>query len=80
MGRNKFIIEKACKNTHFIWEERLRLKYYHNGTNGYQKITNPTLLGKLLCKHEQTIRRDLKRGMVQHIESNLSSTMRYNAV
>ncbi|MDC7125861.1 MAG: IS30 family transposase, partial [Spirochaetales bacterium] len=79
MGRNKLIIEKACKNTHFTWYERLRLQYYHNGTNGYPKTTSPLLLGKLFNKHEQTICRELKRGMVEHVDTNLRSTMCYNA-
>jgi transposase, IS30 family len=79
MGRKKLIIDTTCKHTHFTWEERLLLQYHHNGTNRYKKITSPTLLGRLLSKHEQTIRRELKRGMVEHLDSNLCLIMRYNA-
>lgn len=66
MGRKKLSIESVCKHTHFTWGERLTLQYHHTGTNRYQKITSPTLLGQVLGKHERTIRRELKRGMVLH--------------
>jgi len=66
MGRRKLSIEPVCKHTHFTWGERLTLQYHATGTNKYQKITSPTLLGRLLGKHERTIRRELKRGMVLH--------------
>lgn len=66
MGRKKLTIESVCKHTHFTWGERLTLQYYYSGTNRYQKITSPTLLGRLFGKNERTIRRELKRGMVLH--------------
>ena len=66
MGRKKLTIESVCKHTHFTWGERLALQYHHRGANKYQKITSPTLLGRLLGKNERTIRRELKRGMVLH--------------
>jgi IS30 family transposase len=66
MGRKKLSIEPVCKHTHFAWGERLTLQYYYTGTNKYQKIKSPTLLGRLLGKHERTIRRELQRGMVLH--------------
>ena len=66
MGRRKLSIEPVCKHIHFTWGERLTLQYYATGTNKYQKITSPSLLGRLLGKHERTIRRELKRGMVLH--------------
>lgn len=79
MGRKKLIIETTCKHTHFTWEERLLLQYHYNGTNRYAKITSPTLLGKLFSKHEQTIRRELKRGTVEHLDSQLRIVKCYNA-
>ena len=79
MGRSKLNIETRCKHTHFTWEERLLLQYHHTGTNRYEKITSPTLLGTLLSKSERTIRRELKRGMVEHIASDLSKITVYNA-
>lgn len=66
MGRHKLSLEPACKHTHFTWGERLRLQYQSTGTNKYQKISSPTLLGRLLGKSERTIRRELKRGKVMH--------------
>lgn len=66
MGRKKLSIEPVCKHTHFTWGERLTLQYYHTGTNKYQKVKSPTLLGRILGKHERTIRRELQRGMVLH--------------
>jgi len=66
MGRKKLSIESVCRNKHFTWGERLALQYHHGGTNNYQKIRSPTLLGRLLGKSERTIRRELKRGMVLH--------------
>lgn len=66
MGRTKLTIKSVCKHTHFTWGERLALQYHYSGTNRYQKITSPTLLGRLLGKNERTIRRELKRGMILH--------------
>ncbi|MCX7028457.1 MAG: IS30 family transposase [Spirochaetes bacterium] len=66
MGRKKLSIQSVCKHTHFTWGERLALQYHYLGASKYQKITSSTLLGTLLGKHERTIRRELKRGMVLH--------------
>ena len=79
MGRSKLIIKTKCKHTHFVWGERLLLQYHYNGTNGYEKITSPTLLGTLLSKSERTIRREIKRGLVEHTTSELIKIMVYNA-
>jgi hypothetical protein len=80
MGRNKLTIESACKHTHFTWGERLEMQYHYNGTNKYQKITSPTLLGKLFAKNERTIRRELRRGMVLHeLGSEPFERWEYNA-
>ena len=79
MGRSKLIIKTGCKHTHFTWGERLLLQYYSSGTNGYIKITSPTLLGTLLSKSERTIRREIKRGQVEHTTSELVKIMVYNA-
>jgi IS30 family transposase len=57
----------------------LKLQYYYSGTNNYTKITSPTVLGTLLNKSERTIRRELKRGKVEHLRSDLSMTTVYNA-
>ena len=79
MGRSKLIIKTGCKHTHFTWEERLLLQYHYNGTNRYKKNTSPTLLGTLLSKSERTIRREIKRGLVEHTTSELLKIIVYNA-
>jgi len=73
MGRTKLIIENRSGHTHFTWEQRLQQQYHHNGMNGYQKIRSPLVQGTLLGKHASTIRRELNRGMVEHIRSDLST-------
>ena len=79
MGRSKLSIKTGCKHTHFTWGERLLLQYHYNGTNRYEKITSPTLLGILLSKSERIIRREIKRGLVEHTTSELLKIMVYNA-
>jgi IS30 family transposase len=79
MGRGKLIIEGQARHTHFTWEQRIQLQYYYTGSNGYKKIRSPMLLGKILGKHESTIRRELNRGMVEHVKTDLSTVMEYNA-
>jgi transposase, IS30 family len=79
MGRKKFIIENPGRHSHFTWEERIQLQYYQNGTNGYQCIRSPKVLGTILGKNESTIRRELKRGMVEHTKTDLSTAWEYNA-
>ena len=79
MGRKKLIIENQGRHSHFTWEQRIQLQYYHTGTNGFKRIRSPLLLGKVLGKHEATIRRELKRGLVEHLKSDLSTMMEYCA-
>ncbi len=79
MGRSKLIIKTKCKHTHFVWGERLLLQYHYSGTNGYEKITSPTVLGILLSKSERTIRREIKRGLVEHLTSELIDITVYSA-
>ena len=70
MGRTKLSIENGSRHTHFTWDERIQLQYYYCGTGNYQKKRSPKALGVLLGKHESTIRRELKRGMVVHEMAN----------
>jgi transposase, IS30 family len=79
MGRVKLTIDNTCRYTHFTWEQRLQLQYHYTGAGKYKKITSPTVLGKLFGKHESTLRRELKRGMVEHEKTDLSTVMEYNA-
>ncbi len=55
------------------------MQYHYNGTNNYRKMTSPTLLGTLLSKSERTIRREIKRGQVEHTTSELCKIIVYNA-
>ena len=79
MGRSKLIMKTGCNRTHFTWGERLLLQYHYNGTNNYTKITSPTLLGTLMSKSERTIRRELNRGKIEHLKSDLDTVVVYNA-
>lgn len=79
IGRTKLIIELACNHTHFTWDERLVMQNHYNGINRYRNTSSPTLLGKFLSKHEQTIRRKLKRGLVEHLNSDLTKVKHYSA-
>lgn len=79
MGRSKLIIKTRCKYSHFTWDERLILQYHYQGANKYEKITSPTVLGVLLSKHERTIRREIKQGLVEHIKSDLTTAIVYDA-
>ncbi len=80
MGRNKLTIKDHARNSHFTWDQRAELQSYYAGTNGYTKIRSPLLLGKIFGKHESTIRRELKRGMVTHVvEEEPFERTEYNA-
>ena len=80
MGRKQFTLGKHCKGSHFTWAERLELQYYYTGTNGYRKESSPTVLGKIFQKNAKTISRELKRGMVEHVLSEIPFLrMEYNA-
>ena len=80
MGRRNLTLESPPRGTHFTWEERLRLQYYYNGSNGYRKTTSPVLLAKVFSKSRRTIAREIKRGLVIHARSNPPFEVeRYNA-
>jgi len=80
MGRRQLTLKKHCKGSHFSWDERLRLQYYYVGSNGYRKEQSPTVLGKIFQKSPKTISRELKRGMVEHVLTELPFTrIEYNA-
>ena len=80
MGRKQLTLEKHCKGSHFTWDERLTLQYYYAGSNGFRKERSPTILGKIFQKSPKTIRRELDRGMVEHVLGELPFMRReYNA-
>ncbi len=67
MGRKQRTLETQCRGSHFSWGERLMLQYYYAGSNGYRKERRATVLGKIFQKSARTIRRELRRGMVEHV-------------
>lgn len=80
MGRRQLTLRVHCKRSHFSWDERMRLQYYYAGSNGYRKERSPTILGKIFQKSPRTIRRELERGMVEHVLTELPFTrIEYNA-
>ncbi|MDK2860712.1 MAG: transposase, family [Sphaerochaeta sp.] len=80
MGRRQLTLEKHCRGSHFTWGERLKLQYYYAGSNGYRKERRPTVLGKIFQKSRKTISRELRRGMVEHVLSEIPfSRIEYNA-
>jgi IS30 family transposase len=79
MGRNKLTIKNSAHHSHFTRRERIQLQYYHTGSNGFPRIRSPKALGILFGKDESTIRRELKRGMVEHLKTDLSTAQEYTA-
>lgn len=70
MGRRQLTLHEHCKGSHFNWGERLMLQYYYTGWNGYRKERSPTVLGKIFQKSPKTISRELRRGMVEHLQDD----------
>ena len=79
MGRVKLIINSIPRKAHFTWDERLLLQYYYCGSNGYPKMRSPILLAQILSKSKRTISREIKRGLVEHLKTNLTKEKEYNA-
>ena len=56
------------------------MEFYLSGTGKLPKITNLTMLGTLLHKHPRTIRREIDRGLVEHLfDEGLQTRLVYNA-
>ena len=71
----------VCLGSHFTWDERLRLEYFLAGKNKYPKITNKEELGRIFNKSARTIRREIDRGTVIHIRSEIPFEVKeYNAL
>lgn len=80
MGRTQLTLEAHCRGSHFTWDERLRLQYHYAGSSGFRKERSPTVLGKIFQKSPKTIRRELDRGMVEHVLGELPFIrIEYNA-
>lgn len=80
MGRRQATLKPHCRGSHFTWDERLRLQYYWTGTNGYRKERSHAVLGRIFQKSPKTIKRELERGMVEHVLSDIPfARTEYNA-
>ena len=79
MGRVQDSTELSGKGTHFTWDERLKLESYLQGKGRFPKLTRTKELGIRLEKNQRTIKREIKRGMVEHQHSDLHYFVEYNA-
>ena len=79
MGQEESITETHARQTHFTWDERLELQHYYCGQNKFQRIRKPGALGYLLGKSAKTITREIKRGMVSQVNSDLIEVIVYSA-
>ena len=79
MGQEENITKTYARQTHFTWDERLELQHYYGGQNKFQRIRKLGALGYLLGKSAKTITREIKRGMVPQVNSNLIESMVYSA-
>ena len=67
------------ENSCFNYEKRLLLEGYLLGKQGYPKITQRTTLSRIFGCDRKTIYNEIKRGLVAHIKSDLSTVVEYNA-
>ena len=56
------------------------MEFYLSGKGKLPRITNLTMLGTLLHKHPRTIKREITRGLVEHVfDEGLQTRLVYNA-
>ena len=74
------IAQKERKeNSCFNYRKRLLLEGYLLGKTGFPKITRRAELARIFGCDRKTIYNEIKRGTVEHIRSDLSKAMEYNA-
>lgn len=74
------ITEKRRKtNSCFGYNERLLLEGYLSGRRGFEKITKRKRLAEIFGCDRKTIYNEIKRGLVEHLRSDLSIVTEYNA-
>ena len=74
------ITEKRRKtNSCFGYNERLFLEGYLSGRRGFEKITKRKRLAEIFGCDRKTIYNEIKRGLVEHLRSDLSIVTEYNA-
>ena len=75
----RIITENKKKYRHFTQEERLVLEYYLAGKKHFPKTTNTQKLSEIFNKSRRTIQREIKRGLVEHVKTDLTLETEYNA-
>ena len=81
MAQNYNNTTHICLGSHFTWDERIRLEYFLADKNKYPKITNKAELARIFNKNSKTISREIKRGTVVHIRSEIPFEVKeYNAL
>ena len=76
MGQNENNTS-ARKGKHFNWDERLILERLYR-KKGKEKLTIKQI-ATILGRHEKSIRRELKRGAITLLNSDLSDNRTYSA-
>ena len=67
------------ENSCFDNNKRMILEGYLLGKTGFPKITNRTQLAEIFKCDRKTIYNEIKRGTVEHLQSDLSTIFEYNA-
>ena len=67
------------ENSCFDNNKRMILEGYLLGKTGFPKITNRTQLAEIFKCNRKTIYNEIKRGTVEHLQSDLSTIFEYNA-
>ena len=76
----EIIAQKERKeNSCFDHDKRILLEGYLLGKTGFPKITGRTQLARIFNCDRKTIYNEIKRGTVEHLKSDLSTVMEYNA-
>ena len=79
MGQTDDSTKGGKKGRHFTQDERLMLEYLWCGKGGLKKMRRVCELAVLFGKHRRSVERELMRGMVEHLTSELEKVMEYNA-
>ena len=77
--RKKRKEKKRKENCCFNYNKRLLLEGYLLGKKGFPKIQKKTELAKIFDCDRKTIYNEMKRGFVEHLKSDLSKVIEYNA-
>jgi IS30 family transposase len=72
-------MKEGKRGRHFTHDERLMLEYLWCGKGGLKKMRKVSELAVLFGKHRRSVERELARGMVEHLTSELEKVLEYNA-